>query len=211
MKRLLGLATLAVLLSGFAGGCPQPLMSDLTSSPTDVGGSAAAADTSLTGRPAATSNDAQSAQAADATSVGDGDCVAPDEADSWKLEVLRLVNLERTKAGLSTLVWNGTLEGEAADYACDLVSYNFFAHVNPVTGSTLRDRAATVGYEFRIIGENLAAGQQTPAEAVRAWMDSPSHRDNIMHPDFTELGVAVRLGGDYGIVWVQEFGRPIGR
>jgi uncharacterized protein YkwD len=59
-----------------------------------------------------------------------------------------------------------------------------------------------------VVGENLAAGQPTPERAFTDWMNSPSHRDNILDPRFTELGVGVRFGGEYGVYWVQEFGLP---
>ena len=63
-------------------------------------------------------------------------------------------------------------------------------------------------YAFYAIGENLAAGQQTPAEVMKVWMDSPAHRDIILDPNWTEVGIAVRVGGEYEIYWVQLFGRP---
>jgi len=77
-----------------------------------------------------------------------------------------------------------------------------------ITGSTLRDRSQAAEYDYWIVGENLAAGQRTPVEVVSAWMTSPCHRENVLNPAFTELGVAVRYGGTYGYYWVQEFGRP---
>lgn len=136
------------------------------------------------------------------------DCfVAPQEA-AWRLEILDLVNAERAAEGLNPVTWNSTLAEQADTYACEMVHYRFFDHVNPVTGSTLRDRAGQFGYDYLMIGENLAAGQRTPQQAMTDWMDSPGHRANILEPEFTELGVGIRLGGEYGYYWVQEFGRP---
>jgi uncharacterized protein YkwD len=130
------------------------------------------------------------------------------EATFWRNEVLRLVNQERRTRGLNNVTWNDTLAEEATHYACELIYYQYFDHVNPVTGETLADRARTASYDFWIIGENLAAGQRTPAQAVADWMNSACHRENILNPAFTELGVGVRVGGSYGYYWVQEFGRP---
>jgi uncharacterized protein YkwD len=136
-------------------------------------------------------------------------CTELNNGEDWRAEILRLVNVERQRAGLGPVTHNQTLEDQATQYACELIHYDFFAHDNPFTGTELRDRAEEFGYEFQVIGENLAAGQSTPAQAMRDWMDSPGHRANILHPDFTELGVGIRTGGTYGIYWVQEFGLPL--
>ena len=136
-------------------------------------------------------------------------CTELSTSDEWRDEILRLVNVERQRAGLGLVTHNQTLEDQATKYACELIHYDYFAHDNPFTGTELRDRAEEFGYEFQVIGENLAAGQRTPAQAMGDWMDSPGHRANILHPDFTELGVGIRTGGTYGTYWVQEFGRPL--
>ena len=122
--------------------------------------------------------------------------------------VLELVNQERAQEGLAALAHNAVLEAQATQYACEMIHYGFFAHTNPFTGTQLENRTAEFGYVYACIGENLAAGQPTPEEAFEAWMISEGHRYNILHPQFTELGVGVRTGGDYGIYWVQEFGCP---
>ncbi|MBI5863922.1 MAG: CAP domain-containing protein [Planctomycetes bacterium] len=132
---------------------------------------------------------------------------SPDEA-TLAVRVLELVNQQRAAAGLSTVVWNDTLANEATQYACEMIHFDFFDHVNPTTKSTLGVRADAFGYDYSVIGENLAAGQHTPEQAMTDWMNSPSHRQNILDPRFTELGVGVRQGGDYGVYWVQEFGLP---
>lgn len=135
-------------------------------------------------------------------------CSEPLEAASWRAEILRLVNLERARAGLNTLARSQVLENQAEQYACELIHYDFFDHVNPVTGSHLDDRAEAFGYDYYVIGENLAAGQRTPRQAFDDWMASPGHRANIMDPRFEEIGIGIRTGGDYGLYWVQEFGKP---
>ena len=174
-------------------------------------GDAGTTDTGAVGRPSpvtlggTTSNGTGQS---DALTVRFPGCDEPVEGDFWRAEILRLVNQARQGAGLNPVDQDITLEQEATQYACELVFYQFFGHVNPVTDTTLRDRAAQVGYEYWIIGENLAAGQSSPAEAFTAWMNSPCHRENIMNPAFTELGIGVRVGGTYGTYWVQEFGRP---
>ncbi len=119
------------------------------------------------------------------------------------------VNAERARHKLAPVHGEATLMQIADFYACRLVEGGFFAHEDPIGGSTVDGRAADFGYAFWKIGENLAAGQQSVDEAMAAWLASPSHRAILLDPAFTELGVAVKAGGPNGIYWVQEFGRPI--
>jgi uncharacterized protein YkwD len=105
-------------------------------------------------------------------------------------------------------VLNQTLEDQANQYACEMLCHNFFAHENPVTGTELPDRAAEFGYDYQIIGENLAAGQESPIDVMVAWMGSPPHRENILDARFTEVGIGIRSGGSYGLYWVLELGHP---
>lgn len=136
------------------------------------------------------------------------DCEEPSQAESWKDEIIRLVNQARAAEGLQPVVYNPVLEQQATHYACEMVQFDFFAHVSPIDGSTLGQRATAFGYDYLVVGENLAAGQTTPQQAFTDWMNSSSHRRNILDPRFTELGVGVRTGGTYGFYWVQEFGLP---
>lgn len=135
-------------------------------------------------------------------------CDVPFQAEAYRAEIFRLVNEARAAEGLNEVSQNDTLEAQAERYACELIRYDFFDHVNPVTGSTLGDRTRDYGYAYQVVGENLAAGQRSPQEAFDDWMASPGHRQNILDPRFTELGVGIHSGGRYGLYWVQEFGRP---
>jgi uncharacterized protein YkwD len=201
---VLGLLIAGLLL--LPAGCPPQLFDDTSDIPqsglTSPDPNSTAADDSST--PAVNGD---SAVADDLTADFPG-CAEPVQVDTWRAEILRLVNDERQSRGLDPVVWNQTLEDEATEYACEMIQYDFFAHVNRATGSTLTSRTADSGYDFWIVGENLAGGQRSPAEAMNDWMNSPCHRENILNPAFTELGVGVRSGGDYGLYWVQEFGRP---
>ncbi len=123
-------------------------------------------------------------------------------------QVLQLVNLERAEAELPPVVLNPTLARVADDYACRMVVEEFFGHTDPLTGRGPGDRAVAGKYHFYAIGENLAAGQETAAEVMRVWMDSPAHRAIILDARWMEVGIAVRTGGEYAIYWVQEFGTP---
>lgn len=137
--------------------------------------------------------------------------VAPANGDALVDQVVDAVNAERQKVGLPPLVLSDGLSRIADDYANRLIMGDFFAHVDPFNGSTVARRAAQKDYLFFKVGENLAAGQKDVAAAMKDWLDSPSHRANILDPDFTEIGIAIRDGGRHGRYWVQEFGRPLGQ
>lgn len=163
-----------------------------------------AAETSLRS-PAATT---QRSPAADDLALRFPTCGDPAQADSWRSEILFLLNRERSQRGLTTLVRNPVLEDQATQYACEMIEYDFFAHENPASGSTLPDRAGEFGYDYLVIGENLAAGQGSPQQVMQDWMNSPGHAANLFDVRFTEIGIGVRSGGDFGLYWVQEFGLP---
>lgn len=136
-------------------------------------------------------------------------CSDPIDAAGLRLAMLNAVNAEREQHRLAPLQLNSTLDQVADFYACRLVDGGFFSHVDPFDGSTVATRSADFGYAFWKIGENLAAGQPSVERAVSDWMSSPGHRANILDPAYTELGIAVKTGGENGPYWVQEFGRPI--
>ncbi|MEU0052091.1 CAP domain-containing protein [Streptomyces sp. NPDC006309] len=118
-------------------------------------------------------------------------------------EVLKLVNDERAKAGSSPLSANSSLTSLAGVFSDDMAARGFFDHTDP-DGRTPWDRAARAGITD-LGGENIARGQTDAAAVVRAWMDSPGHRANILNPDFKTLGVGVHFGAG-GPWWTQDFG-----
>ena len=132
---------------------------------------------------------------------------APDH-DTLTQDLLAAINAERAKKRLPPLRTSTTLMQGADFYSCRLIDGRFFDHVDPFDGSTVDTRVTDFGYAFQKVGENLAAGHKTAKDAVNAWLESPGHRANLLDPAFTETGIAVKTGGDYGWYWVQEFGRP---
>jgi hypothetical protein len=126
--------------------------------------------------------------------------------------VLKLTNAERTKAGLSLFKINVKLSASAGFKVKDMFYSQYFAHESP-SGITIGDLAASVGYEFIAIGENLALGNfENDEDLVNAWMNSPGHRENILNPKYKEIGVAVAKGTFEGkTTWmaVQHFGLPL--
>ncbi|MFI2855695.1 CAP domain-containing protein [Paenibacillus sp. JSM ZJ436] len=121
------------------------------------------------------------------------------EQAAMEAKVVELVNQERTKAGLKSLTVHQELAAMALDKAKDMSSNNYFAHTSPTYGSPY-DMMKAYGISYRYAGENIAKGQRTPEEVMKAWMNSEGHRKNILSPNFTMIGV-----GYYNGHWVQEF------
>jgi uncharacterized protein YkwD len=135
-------------------------------------------------------------------------CFTPEEAERMADQVLQFVNLERAERDLQPVVVNPGLKTIAENYACRMVEAGFFGHQDLDTGDGPAERAIAGKYTFYAIGENLAAGQETPTDVMKVWMESPAHREIILDPDWKEVGIAVRGGGQHSIYWVQEFGDP---
>jgi uncharacterized YkwD family protein len=114
-------------------------------------------------------------------------------------QVVTLVNQERTKAGLSTLTSDPALASMALDKAKDMYNNKYFDHNSPTYGSPF-DMMKAYGIHYTYAGENIAKGQRNPQEVMNAWMNSTGHRQNILSPNFTKIGVAY-----YNGEWVQEF------
>ncbi|MBK6870619.1 MAG: CAP domain-containing protein [Kineosporiaceae bacterium] len=126
---------------------------------------------------------------------------------SFASEVVRLTNVERSANGCSALSIDSKLTAAAQLHSEDMAAKNYFEHSSP-DGRSAGDRISAQGYKWRSWGENIAAGQKTPASVVSAWMNSSGHRANILNCGFTQIGVGIAKGGSYGIYWTQNFGTP---
>ncbi len=117
-------------------------------------------------------------------------------------EVVRLVNIERAKEGLSALAESSQLNSAANIRAQEIIIHN--EHERP-DGRTWYSVLDELDIDYRTCGENIAGGQQTPQEVVTGWMNSPGHRANIMSASYGKIGVGYVTGGFYGHNWVQLF------
>jgi uncharacterized protein YkwD len=122
------------------------------------------------------------------------------------LEVLDLVNQERTSRGLDPLIGHAGADDAAYGHAYDMDARNFFDHINP-TGESPGDRLDRHGVSWSGAAENIARGQDTPADVMADWMSSAGHRANILDPSYTHLGVGVHVASG-GPWWVQNFFEP---
>ncbi len=121
-------------------------------------------------------------------------------------EVLRLTNEQRRMYGLPDLL-PGT---DLMDYIANVrlsEAQVFFSHTRP-NGQRFEYAAIDAGLDYYRVGENLACGQLTPQSVVNAWMNSPTHRDNILDSGFERLSVAYGIGPDGATFWVQFFWQP---
>jgi len=128
-------------------------------------------------------------------------------ASAFELEVLRIVNQERAAHGLSPLAICHTLMLAARFYAQTMANLNttLSHHIGPYGGSF--GTADAFGDHFTTMrAANGQAGRWTPEAAVQGWMDSPGHRDNILHPNATRIGTGFHLGGQWGVFGYQLFG-----
>jgi len=123
-------------------------------------------------------------------------------------EVVRLVNLERARAGCAALTIDLDLVEAAQLHSADMADRNYFDHTGS-DGSDFVARARAAGYVGAPGGENIAAGYPTPADVLDGWMDSTGHRANILACDYTTIGVgyAFNTASTFDHYWTQVFGR----
>jgi uncharacterized YkwD family protein len=118
-------------------------------------------------------------------------------------EVVRLVNIEREKAGLKPLKASSQLSKVARMKSKDMAENNYFSHTSPTYGSPF-DMMRQFGINYRTAGENIAKGYLSPASVMNGWMNSSGHRANILNPNFGTIGVgAYKVGST--IYWTQMF------
>ncbi len=123
--------------------------------------------------------------------------IARDEA-----EVRQRINEIRQERGLNQLRDNFMLAQVARNYSQKMARKNFFSHTSP-DGDTPAQRVRSAGIFYLVMGENLFKSTNVPKPvplAVEGWMDSPGHRENILHPEYTQTGVGIwREGNTYYI------------
>ncbi|HEU0225805.1 MAG TPA: CAP domain-containing protein [Steroidobacteraceae bacterium] len=144
---------------------------------------------------------------------------ARDQAAAVSARVLVLVNEARAsprrcgrkRFGVAApLSLSGALEQAAQVHARDMARRSTLSHAGG-DGSTHAERVTRAGYAWRVVGENIAAGQPTPEQVVAGWLRSPRHCANLMDPDFSDMGVgfAVEPGSTAIIYWAQVFAAPL--
>jgi hypothetical protein len=122
-------------------------------------------------------------------------------------------NKQREQQQLPSLVIDERLSQAAAAKAQDMFAQQYWAHTAP-NGAEPWDFIKTSGYRYSVAGENLAKNFTQTDTMVNAWMSSPTHKANIISPNYTQTGIAVLEGELNGVettLVVQMFGKPEGK
>ena len=125
-------------------------------------------------------------------------------------ELIADTNEKRAANGASALVINDKLTLASSLKAQDMVRNNYWAHTSP-TNVTPWDWLKIANYDYSLAGENLAKNFPDSDTTVNAWMESTSHRENMLNPNYTEVGFAVEEGvidGKVTTVVVALYGKP---
>ena len=131
-------------------------------------------------------------------------------ADLTKSGLFELSNSARNHLGIGPLNENPTLDTAAYLKAKHMMENGYFAHYSP-DGVTPWYWLEISGYGYRMAGENLAIGFLESDQVHSAWMDSSTHKKNILNPEFQEMGIAVvkdNFQGKETTLVVQFFGTP---
>lgn len=120
-----------------------------------------------------------------------------------ELEMLVLINKERTKAGIQSISMDEKLTQVARSHSKDMFERGYFSHNTP-EGVTPSSRIEKENIKYNFAGENIALAPSTVL-AMQGLMNSPAHRRNILSPNFNKIGIGVIDGGGYGKMYTQEF------
>jgi uncharacterized protein YkwD len=135
------------------------------------------------------------------------------EPERMREQMLAGVNRERLAHGVAPLRRHPRLDEAAQAHADDMFRRRYYSHDSP-EGKTTLERVQARGYRAKYAGENIARGQYSVDEVMKGWMESPTHREHILSPQFNDVGFGLAFGrnpGGYEILWVQNFARPKGR
>jgi uncharacterized protein YkwD len=134
------------------------------------------------------------------------------ENGGYESTLINLINEERVAQGLPAYGINGQLTRAARGHSQDMACNGYFSHTG-LDGSTAASRVAAQGYSYSWVGENIFAGSggyNSPQSAFSYWMQSPAHYANLMHTNYTEIGIGYihNPGSMYGGYFTANFARP---
>jgi hypothetical protein len=129
-------------------------------------------------------------------------------ADISTQQLLILTNQQRQNNNLGALTDNSELDQAAANKATDMFAKDYWAHDAP-DGTTPWSFIKGAGYNYVYAGENLARGFNSASDVINAWMNSPEHRQNVLSPNYQNVGFAVatgKLSGEDTVLVVEMLG-----
>ncbi|MEO6508461.1 MAG: CAP domain-containing protein [Patescibacteria group bacterium] len=125
-------------------------------------------------------------------------------------KLLELTNQKRVENNLEPLQYNAQLAAAANNKAKNMFEVGYWAHFAP-DGTTPWSFILNSGYQYSVAGENLAKGFYFTDAVIDAWMNSPSHKENLLRPAYKDVGFAIvngTLNGEETTLVVQMFGTP---
>lgn len=128
---------------------------------------------------------------------------------SYNNQLLFLINAERRKVGALPLRINSNLTQAALGQSQDMATRNFFSHTGS-NGSQPSVRVSATGYSWSAVAENIAAGQSTPSQVFQSWLNSPSHKQNMLNPTYRDVGFGYAFNtlSAYKTYWTADFAKP---
>ena len=129
-------------------------------------------------------------------------------AEVSRTALVEMLNTQRQEQGIGTLTENTELNTAAMLKAQHMLTEDYFSHNSP-SGVSPWFWFQTAGYDYHYAGENLGIGFLDSGEIHQAWNDSPLHKDNLLNPNYKEIGIAILRGkfnGEENTVVVQLFG-----
>jgi uncharacterized protein YkwD len=130
---------------------------------------------------------------------------APAPSGSVAEQIVTMVNRERAAAGVAPVALHPALNSAAQAHSNEQAARNLMTHYS-ANGSNGGQRMAGAGYAWRAWAENIAAGQGDAATAMNAWMTSTEgHRENILNPRYTDMGVGLAYSAGGVPYWTQDF------
>ena len=133
------------------------------------------------------------------------------DALAWRTALHKQINHYRANHGLAKLRWNTDLQQAATAHSADMARYHTLSHTSLSTGSSWLSRIRWYGYMGDWVGENLAMGQWTPRQTLRAWIRSDAHRANLLNRHYRVTGIGVVKGsysGHWTLYITADFGGP---
>lgn len=134
-------------------------------------------------------------------------CCVPSAAEKADIaEVFRLLNAHRAANGRAALSYDDELEAAIEGHCHHMAAHDFFDHTAPEAAvASPWTRAGLCGTSAS--GENIAAGQRSPAAVMESWKNSSGHNANMLNASFKRVGVGKASGGAWGVYWGQIFGQ----
>jgi uncharacterized protein YkwD len=131
----------------------------------------------------------------------------PSVLTDTEVRILDLTNAARKKEGLEPLKISPALVAAARAHSKNQAKQDTMAH--ELDGKKPSDRVRAAGYKFRYVGENVAYGKNTTVDEIfEGWMASKGHRENILKPEYTEIGIGAARSDTGKWYYTQDFAQP---